>query len=150
MGAASFEEVLIGKDLRTAFNQAVAQAQYEYGHGGYTGTIAEKDGDGYVFMGQLPPRMTLRRLYDLLEDYDSWQYRVADYKSGYSQRKPGACPVPAQWLPLIEKAGRYYSDKWGPAIVFELTGSQKAEIKARRGRKGTQDKVWIAMGYASS
>jgi len=31
-----------GKTAQEAFDAAVAQARHEYGHGGYTGTIAEK------------------------------------------------------------------------------------------------------------
>ena len=32
-----------GKSAQDAFNAAVEDANYEYGHGGYTGSIAEKD-----------------------------------------------------------------------------------------------------------
>lgn len=42
MGASTFEVVARGKTAQEAFNSAVSQAQYESGHGGYTGTIAEK------------------------------------------------------------------------------------------------------------
>lgn len=30
------------KNIKEAFNSIVEEARYEYGHGGYTGTIAEK------------------------------------------------------------------------------------------------------------
>lgn len=43
MGAESFTTTAEGTDLRAAFNTAVEHAQYDYGHAGYTGTIAEKD-----------------------------------------------------------------------------------------------------------
>jgi hypothetical protein len=47
MGASSFREFHKADDLTPAtrkrvFERAVKEAQYEYGHGGYTGTIAEK------------------------------------------------------------------------------------------------------------
>lgn len=42
MGAHSFVTVAKGESAQDAFNQAVSDAQYENGHGGYTGTIAEK------------------------------------------------------------------------------------------------------------
>jgi hypothetical protein len=42
MGACTFIDVARGKNAREAFNHLVEQAQWEYGHGGYTGTIAEK------------------------------------------------------------------------------------------------------------
>lgn len=42
MGADTFVEKAEGKDAKSAFNQAVSDAAWECGHGGYTGTIAEK------------------------------------------------------------------------------------------------------------
>lgn len=44
MGADSFMQFAIGKDAAEAFGKAVESAQYDYGHRGYTGTIAEKEG----------------------------------------------------------------------------------------------------------
>ena len=43
MGACDFDCDARGKTAREAFRSAVEQAQYDYGHAGYTGTIAEKD-----------------------------------------------------------------------------------------------------------
>lgn len=43
MGACTFGTVARGATASDAFNTAVDEARYEYGHGGYTGTIAEKD-----------------------------------------------------------------------------------------------------------
>lgn len=47
MGASSFQVIVKIKDgeaksEQAAFNEAVREAQYDSGHGGYTGTIAEK------------------------------------------------------------------------------------------------------------
>lgn len=42
MGADSFMQSAIGKTALEAFESAVEQAQYDYGHAGYTGTLAEK------------------------------------------------------------------------------------------------------------
>lgn len=42
MGAEQFFTYASGKDAREAFSRAVQEARYEHGHGGYTGTIAEK------------------------------------------------------------------------------------------------------------
>ena len=44
MGAQVFTTTAKGSDARNAFIGAVREAQYECGHGGYTGTIAEKHG----------------------------------------------------------------------------------------------------------
>jgi hypothetical protein len=42
MGACSFTVLGHGTTAREAFREAVEDAQHESGHGGYTGTIAEK------------------------------------------------------------------------------------------------------------
>lgn len=42
MGACDFYQRAKGKTSKDAFSNAVSDAQYEHGHGGYTGTIAEK------------------------------------------------------------------------------------------------------------
>ncbi|QKV98321.1 hypothetical protein HUT19_42150 (plasmid) [Streptomyces sp. NA02950] len=43
MGAEYFTAYHDGTDVKQAFRDAVEHAEYESGHGGYTGTIAEKD-----------------------------------------------------------------------------------------------------------
>ena len=42
MGAQQFENKVSAKSAREGFDLLVEEAQYESGHGGYTGTIAEK------------------------------------------------------------------------------------------------------------
>ncbi len=42
MGAVTFEQRAEGKDAKQAFAKARDAAAWEHGHGGYTGTIAEK------------------------------------------------------------------------------------------------------------
>lgn len=42
MGAAGFTEIATGPNAKDAFSQIRDEARYEYGHGGYSGTIAEK------------------------------------------------------------------------------------------------------------
>ncbi len=43
MGGNTFETVGKGTTVEEAFKEAVKDAEYEYGHRGYTGTIAEKE-----------------------------------------------------------------------------------------------------------
>jgi len=43
MGAEQFFTKAEGKNAQEAFKLAVSQAQYDHGHSGYTGTIAEKN-----------------------------------------------------------------------------------------------------------
>ena len=42
MGATNFYCISAGSNASEAFNKAVKEAQWEHGHGGYTGTIGEK------------------------------------------------------------------------------------------------------------
>lgn len=42
MGACDFFTIESGPSAKAAFRKAVDEALYEYGHGGYTGSIAEK------------------------------------------------------------------------------------------------------------
>lgn len=42
MGASEFFNSGTGSSVREVFNNLVSEARYENGHGGYTGTIAEK------------------------------------------------------------------------------------------------------------
>jgi hypothetical protein len=42
MGATTYYQISAGETASTAFRSAVEDAQYQSGHGGYTGTIAEK------------------------------------------------------------------------------------------------------------
>jgi hypothetical protein len=48
MGSDYFIEYVEGVDIGAAFRAAVEEAQSECGHGGFTGSIAEKDSCGYV------------------------------------------------------------------------------------------------------
>ena len=58
MGATNFETIATGKTAREAFLNAVNDAYYWSGHGGYTGTIAEKPGfvEFAVPLAELPER----------------------------------------------------------------------------------------------
>lgn len=42
MGACDFSVMAEGTSLEDAFSKAASEARYMYGHGGYSGTIAEK------------------------------------------------------------------------------------------------------------
>ena len=43
------------------------------------------------------------------------------------------------------------TDKWSTDVLaFEVPKKDAAEVKAKRGRKGTHDKVWAVLGLAAS
>jgi hypothetical protein len=146
MGGANFRNILVGKDLAKEYARAVDQAAWEYGHGGYTGTIAEKG--AFVNLGPLPPRLTVDRLETLIYRVDEYQWHLEDWRAG--RRREPRNPVPEQWRAFVKKAADIYDDKWGPALVVELTGTAASKVKAQVGRAGTRDRVWVAMGMASS
>lgn len=76
MGAESFSQKAQGRTAREAFNSAVEEAQYDHGHSGYSGTIAEKD--SYKMCAPTPEGMTPEEWADTLtsrEDHfsdDKW------------------------------------------------------------------------------
>ena len=73
MGADVFFTNASGKTAQEAFNEAVDQARYDYGHAGYTGTLAEKDDFAMVAVpdGEDPEKYAD----SLIDDCD---YRIDD------------------------------------------------------------------------
>ena len=100
MGATTFETYRDGTDVQAAFHDAVQDAAWEHGHGGYTGTIAEKS--DYVIITDEPMDSAdaSRLAGDLLDRNDP---RVAD-KWGPA----GAIPVRQPTSP----AGKQDPDGW--------------------------------------
>ncbi len=71
MGASDFMVYGVGTDAREVFNRLVEDAQYEYGHGGYTGTIAEKN--GYKIVAEpMTKEEGKKKAYEMIEDNDKW------------------------------------------------------------------------------
>jgi hypothetical protein len=48
MGAETFDTIIRGDDMGAAFREAVRRAKHDYGHAGYSGTIAEKQSARYI------------------------------------------------------------------------------------------------------
>ena len=68
MGATTFRTTARGPTAKQAFQTAREEAQYDYGHRGYTGTIAEKTA---FTMIPLPPGKELDEfINDLINDCD--------------------------------------------------------------------------------
>lgn len=136
MSAQQFEHISLARTPLQAFDAAVAQAHYDWGHSGYTGTIAEKP--GYVFAGPVSSRHC-----DRLVDYFNLAIRGWDTDSKLDR-------IPVRMRPVISKYAEAYDDKWGPAVCFEITGIRAVQIKEQYGRKGTMDKVYVFLGWAST
>jgi hypothetical protein len=131
MGADSFTETTCGKDAASAFADAVREARHWNGHGGYTGTIAEKSGFRVV---ALPPRVSAQKFLAWI-----WSSETGDLKE-----------VPAKHRAAVKAAGEIAFAKWGPALCFEITATAaKRDFKRRLGRAGTRDRVFVFTGLAS-
>ena len=101
MGAAEFFVSKRGtyKNAREAFNEAVEEAEYDHGHEGYTGTIAEKRSFSMVEVpkGKQPEKFA----YECMNDEDHF----CQDKWG-----PAAC-VEITGTKLKELRGEYYKGK---------------------------------------
>lgn len=53
MGSEQFSVFSDGVNVDEAFTKAVEKAQYDHGHEGYTGTIAEKDEFEVIILGSM-------------------------------------------------------------------------------------------------
>lgn len=69
MGANQFQVTVQGKTAKEAFKKAREEAEYEYGHGGYTGTIAEKS-DFLMITCPKKNKTVNDYIYDLFEEGD--------------------------------------------------------------------------------
>lgn len=73
MGAEVFFDEVSGETAKEAFNEAVRQARYNFGHAGYTGTIAEKD--DFVVLPCIEGKTPIQSANEYLEKRDK---RVTD------------------------------------------------------------------------
>lgn len=107
-----------------AFTDIVVEAQFDYGHAGYSGTFAEKH--DFMLLGQYPgDDVTLSHMEEIgeLEFSDEVEARPNDLN-----------PL-IRWLSnkgMLERAIRIDGDKWGPALCI-----------------GTPTE-WMFTGYCSS
>lgn len=92
LGAMSFITTATGDTVHDAFQTAVADAQYAYGHAGYTGTIAEKDAARDV---QPPAELTTPAA------IIHWAEHLLDDE-------------------IDDPALYWINDKWGPAAAVRL------------------------------
>jgi hypothetical protein len=110
LGATTFFTIGKGKNATEAFDNAYREAAYESGHGGYTGTIAEKH--GFVCY-QLPKGMTAHDLFDALSasSYEVLDerppeplYKTATYTRTVTMKvtETVACRVPVDDAPPSE------------------------------------------------
>ena len=114
MGAADFFQVAEGGTPTEAFTNGVESAAYDYGHAGYTGTLAEKFDVVWVKTSRLITRDEAEELFDHLNER-SWNY--------------GGEPTPLpSWVintpEELEKIYDNFEDKWASAIGVEIVSTR--------------------------
>lgn len=107
MGANTFSDVVIAKNAQEAFRQAVEEAQYDHGHAGYTGTIAEKHDFRMISCpaGVEPSEFAHDAInYGLGDDEEKSPHDVA-----------------------LRIAHDIVDDKWGPAGCIDVTDTEEGK-----------------------
>lgn len=123
MGAELFRTRATGDTLDAAFAAAIEWASYEDGHGGYSGTIAEKTSAIEVAVPDgAQPAMFAAMVYAALEYFEGWQ-----------EDREGWRELPAEVVAAVNRAAVAGDDKWGPALAIETAPGR-----------------WMFMGWASS
>lgn len=132
MGAHSFQQDALGRDVGAAYVTAVSEAEYDYGHDPYNGTISTTRGFALV---ERPPscRLSTERLIDLV-----WQAHLGEEKK-----------VPIRLRGWAIQTARQI-EKWGPALALELTPTEARELRRRWRRSGTRDRAFVFFGLAAS
>lgn len=150
MGATDFKHISAGKDVADAFINARREALHWHGHGGYSGTIAEKD--GYVHV--IPTaRVTAHKVYDtvmtaLYSEYSmehNEMVRGKESAKAYRQLQTWFGPSTAELL--VNTA----DDKWGPCVAVRMSKSESHQYVPRTptGKRKKNYNVWLFFGMAS-
>lgn len=140
MGAQTFETVAFGSDAKQAFQRAVSEACYMHGHGGYTGTIAEKH----------ESRLFRRPEGSAVETREAmgWVRTLSTMAEGERAEWLDE-HVPEGWRDVVLRAAPVYDDKWGPAVCMALTEQEQASLPERM-RGGEGERGFVFGGWASS
>lgn len=135
MGAAQFSNFATGETPEKAFWDAVSSATQESGHGGYSGTIAEK----HAFRLFTPPPGVAAL------DFARWVRKSEPSGDGLSKE------VPAQYARSVIQAAEVSDDKYGPAAAVEIKGEELTALRAKfPSRFPVGARVFFFFGWASS
>lgn len=149
MGGQSFFNIGVGKNPDEVFRNLSDEAQYQHGHGGYTGTIAEKPG----FQLLSPPRgVAALDMAKWVATYVSPEYRNEPWNKGWKKEYPDALEAE------VRRANQVWSDKWGPALAYEIKGEELEAFKKLTDwrvpesvkRMPAGSRVFVFLGMASS
>lgn len=156
MGASTFVSYKEGIDATKAFLAARDEAAFEYGHGGYTGTIAEKS--GFRVLSQTP--MSRRDAEAFAERemqnpssvaYDKWgdAGAVPIAASGKEVTRTLRITVTVLGDPMAQEGAHYWSERNAVTAAIaakvrlkageSITGIFGPELGAQRGTNGPHD-----------
>ena len=132
MGAEVFEVEANGKDMKEAFQFAVDTAFYDWGHSGYTGTIAEKPG---AYLIPTPAGVLAQDVKNMIEkaqrwdDFYTWPNQTPEQKAKqdeYLSESKEAFKQVVKWYGEDEasKIVKKSDAKWDEAIAIELTDDE--------------------------
>lgn len=139
MGATNINQTIIGKDLRTAYDNAVAEAKREYGDDCYNGTISTSFG-AVEFFPKLG-RVKMAKFIDVC-----WKLSWCEDK----ERQAIINKLPKR-LHSIAAQIAYMLDesKFGAWVAIQMPYTAAAHIRKVNGLKGKQVDVWVACGWAA-
>lgn len=132
MGSSNFETVVNGATLDAAFDAARQEARYWHGHGGYSGTVAEKP--GATLCGTAREGATDREISDAIS---KWTWAVERLQTATFYATQGWNHEPFEELRLLEaetaealrqlvpnvdleRVYALWADKWSDAIAVRL------------------------------
>ena len=118
MGADRFETESTGKDFDEAFQRAVDNAFYDYGHAGYTGSICEKPG---AYLIPTPKGMKAYDVMNVILDAQGifvWDAATESQAAAFKQV--------VKWFGQdeAEKIVNMSDDKWDDAVGIELADDE--------------------------
>lgn len=147
MGGCDFSNEGKGRNVRDVFHNLVDSAKHEYGHGGYTGSIAEKN--GFTIIPQ-PTQADLREVLKRDLEYAERSIQISNADIAKNKASPSACglqyatasllraqerkrllesQLASTTIPGTKELLRDYADmyedkhpneKWGPAYCLVL------------------------------
>ena len=110
MGASEYMNVGRGKTAQIAFDKVAANARHNHGHGGYSGTIAEK----YSMVEFPRPKgMQAKTMVQAVKDMS----RIGFDDAGNAQTDKVQAKYPKLSIGAMFEV---YNDKWGPSLAIEL------------------------------
>ena len=111
MGASEYMNAGKGKTAQVAFDKVTENARWNHGHGGYSGTIAEK-----YSMVEFPRPKGMRRATVLKAVRDLGRIGFDDDGNAKT------ATVQAKYPKLrIAAMSEVYEGKWGPSLAIELS-----------------------------